>query len=146
MENDNNKNPDLTFDAMVEILRRLPLPSLMRAKSVCRAWNTAISATNFNVNNETHHFVIQHRYQGIAFFSASLNRWFPIPLPRTKHKWELCAAAKGLFVFYHFASEIEIVISNVLTKQHRFLPLPETFMDERAFELMVEADHFEPYQ
>ncbi|GLJ47623.1 hypothetical protein SUGI_1005960 [Cryptomeria japonica] len=147
--NNNNNNPDLDHDATEEILRRLPMPSLMRAKSICKAWNTAISATNFNVNNEGGNFLTQQTYQGIAFFCPSLNRWFQIRLLWNKITWNrdkgcafhLCAAAAGLFLFHHLSGES--VIYNVLTKQRRFLPCSDNWTHRGAVELMVEANHFQ---
>ncbi|GLJ47628.1 hypothetical protein SUGI_1006160 [Cryptomeria japonica] len=142
MEDDNNSNnPHLDFDAMEEILQRLPVPSLLRAKSISKAWNTAISATNFNANMGTDHFVTQQKYHGIAFFCASLNRWFPIPLSWSKDKWELCAASKGLFLFFRYNGTP--VIFNALTRQHRFLPSLIWRIGRHAAELMVEAGRFE---
>ncbi|GLJ52839.1 hypothetical protein SUGI_1125660 [Cryptomeria japonica] len=113
IEEDNNNNPDLDHDATEEILRRLPMPSLMKAKSICKAWNTAISATNFNVNNEGDNFLTQQTYQ----------------------------TAGGLFLFHHLSGES--VIYNVLTKQRRFLPRAEKWTHRGAVELMVEANHFQ---
>ncbi|GLJ47526.1 hypothetical protein SUGI_1003670 [Cryptomeria japonica] len=153
--NNNNNNPDLDHDAMKEILQRLPVPSLMRAKTVCKEWNTAISATNFYLNNETHHFVNQQSQHGIAFFCAALNRWFPICLPWNKHTWDrnmhyhphptklyLCAASEGLFLFVNFQNDP--VIFNLLTKQHRFLPRPKGWITGGpASELIIQAGHFE---
>ncbi|GLJ47616.1 hypothetical protein SUGI_1005650 [Cryptomeria japonica] len=140
MEDDNN-NLDLDIDAVEEILLRLPVLSLMRAKSICKAWNTAISATNFNMNNGTNHFVTQQKYHGIAFFCAALNGWFPIPLPWSNDKWELCAASNGLFLFYRLHDQP--VIFNPLTRHHRFLPRLMGRIGEHAAELMVDDDHFE---
>ncbi|GLJ47613.1 hypothetical protein SUGI_1005450 [Cryptomeria japonica] len=140
--NNNNNNPDLDHDATEEILRRLPMPSLMRAKSICKAWNTAISATNFNLNNEGDNFLTQQTYQGIAFFCASLNKWFQITWNREKGcAFHLSAAAAGLFLFHHLSGES--VIYNVLTKQRRFLPSAPVWTHRWAVELMVQADHFE---
>ncbi|GLJ47618.1 hypothetical protein SUGI_1005720 [Cryptomeria japonica] len=147
--NNNNNNPDLDHDATEEILRRHPMPSLMRAKSICKAWNTAISATNFNVNNEGDNFLTQQTYQGIAFFCVPLNMWFQIPLPWNKITWNhqngcafhLCAAAAGLFLLNHLSGES--VIYNVLTKKRRFLPPDPVWTHRCAVELMVHTDHFE---
>ncbi|GLJ47611.1 hypothetical protein SUGI_1005420 [Cryptomeria japonica] len=149
LEDNKNNNPDLDFDAMEEILRRLPVPSLMRAKSVCKPWKTAISTATFNLNNDTDHFVTQQSYHGFAFFCAALNQWFPIRLPWNKDTYDryeqqpnLCAAAKGLFLF-NPVSDDEPVICNVLTKQHRCLPRLKGCIVGDAVELMVEAGHFE---
>ena len=83
--------PNLDMDATYEILGRLPVPSLMRAKTVCKNWKRAISATTLSLLSveDDHLFVMQqmvHGFQGIAFFSTALNRWFRIPLFRQK-KW-----------------------------------------------------------
>ncbi|GLJ47634.1 hypothetical protein SUGI_1006310 [Cryptomeria japonica] len=150
-DNNNQEDyPHLDDDAVEEILRRLPLPSLVRAKSVSKAWNTAILAPNFsliNVIKETHHFLIQHMvdgYQGIAFFSSELNRWFRIPLPWNRWSWHytkpyqqsypnqlyLCGAAAGLYLFLDWDRLLSRtpVIFNPVTKERRDVPpLPDYY-------------------
>ncbi|GLJ38228.1 hypothetical protein SUGI_0778240 [Cryptomeria japonica] len=160
--------PDLDDDSVEEILRRLPLPSLMIAKCVCKAWNTAILATNFDLLNveENHLFVTQHMvqgFQGIALLSSALNRWFRIPLLpwktwscyRTKRyhprptQLYLCAVAIGLYLFLDwddFSYHSSPVIINPITKQRRdlpTLPLHYSWTAGAAVEFIAESRHFQ---
>ncbi|GLJ47655.1 hypothetical protein SUGI_1006620 [Cryptomeria japonica] len=166
---DNNQYQDyylhLDHDVTGEILRRLTLSSLMRAKSVCKAWNMVISAPTFNLNVEdTDHFVMQQMvqgFQGIAFFSSALNRWFRIPLlPWKTWSWHynkrynrrptqfyLCGAAAGLYLFLDWHNVFyrnRPVIINPVTKQRRDLPpLPLRYRltPGAAVEFIAQSSH-----
>ncbi|KAH9298968.1 hypothetical protein KI387_030650 [Taxus chinensis] len=151
-------NPYLDSNSMEEILARLPLLSLMRAKIVCKAWNRAIGSL-LPVNVDTDHYFVTHHISNgchcIALFSSSLNRWFRIPLQWTK-PWiwnccevsscpeiTLCAAGGGLYFFLDWYSGP--VVFNPLANQHRVLPdipLKDGWRPGMAVELIAETDHF----
>ncbi|KAH9298973.1 hypothetical protein KI387_030655, partial [Taxus chinensis] len=139
-----------------EILARLPLPSMIRAKSVCKSWDAAIGGL---MNVERHHLTAHHiaqGFHGIVFFSSPLNRWFRIPLPWKRWKWRLnysrdqctpglglSAAGGGLFLFVDWSSgrHYTPVVFNPLIKQHRVLP-DFPLCPGMAIELIAESDHF----
>ncbi|KAH9295124.1 hypothetical protein KI387_038712 [Taxus chinensis] len=150
-----------------QILARLPLPSLMTAKSVCKTWNTTIcsSPSFWSLYNSlnSNYLVVQHttqRSHGIVLFSPSLNCWYRIPLPLQWRKRnfshfpqpsivQLCAAGGGLFLFVDWDSgEIyNPVVLNPLTKQYRLLPdfpLQQGWHGEMAVELIADpsSNHF----
>ncbi|GLJ47649.1 hypothetical protein SUGI_1006550 [Cryptomeria japonica] len=102
-------------------------------------------------------------FQGIAFFSSALNRWFQIPLlPWKTCSWHynkryypgpkqlcLCGAASGLYLFLDWDDVLyrnPPVVINPVTKQHReFPPLPLhcSLTLGMAVELIVQSGHFQ---
>ncbi|GLJ47654.1 hypothetical protein SUGI_1006610 [Cryptomeria japonica] len=167
-KNNQDLPPSLNSDTVDEILRRLNLPLLMRAKTVCKDWNTAISATNVSLHNveETNLFVMQQMvqgFQGIALFSSAFNRWFRIPLlPWKTWSWYytkryhprptqlyLCAAAAGLYLFLDwddFSYRNSPVIINPITKHRRDLPplpLHYGWTAGAAVEFIAQSGHFQ---
>ena len=143
--------PDLNDEMIEEILGRLPLSSLLRAKTVCKAWNTAISSRNFNahedrgINNQ--YFVAQVDDENVALFSIALNRGFQIPLFTTTDGLgrRVCAAeAEGLYLFVVWKNyKDSMIIVNPATKQQRLLPPLPNKWNKMAVELVAHSDHIE---
>lgn len=122
------------------ILARLPLPSLLYVRPVCKRWSTLLSTPSFldvctevpqkpsllGIFENGEHGWLTH---GCSTFCSKSQRWFSIDLKSLPYKeGDLLAAAEGLFCYVPQSdgeNEDCLVVCNPLTRAWRSILLPE---------------------
>lgn len=115
----------------MQILARLPIPSFLRFRTVCKSWNNLLHAPGFlhechDVPSQGPWFLMfkNDHYREAATYNPSLNCWHPIPLLIASAPGQISfhvGAAGGLLCYY--AAECDsVVVCNPLTRSWRKLP------------------------
>ncbi|KAJ4728519.1 F-box/kelch-repeat protein [Melia azedarach] len=104
---DHNPYPNFTTlstDSTDQILSLLPLPTLIRASTVCKSWRSIISAPSFNTHNNNQpwfflfglHNTSSKNNQSLAFDPTS-NSWFHLPPTQQSPPGSCLIGANGFF-------------------------------------------------
>ncbi|CAI9109951.1 OLC1v1009894C1 [Oldenlandia corymbosa var. corymbosa] len=117
---------ELPQDAVVEILSRLPVKTLLRFKCVCKLWNSLISDPNFVLSTSGRERIIVRSYsEPMSFYSIDDEfSVVKLPIPHVEYlddsdKFKFLGSCNGLVLFL---ADEHLYLWNPLTNSCRLMP------------------------
>lgn len=121
-------------ELLEKVLLCLPLVSLARFRSVCRAWNLAVFDPNFIrtralTSPQKPWIVITSTTNSISLYDTGLETWLRLPVPFNAANLHVVAAAGGLLCFSNAWFQWPgMAVLNPVTRAWRRLPPMRTWM------------------
>ncbi|XP_074270163.1 F-box protein CPR1-like [Silene latifolia] len=122
----------LPLDVITVILLRLPAKTLLRFKSVCKAWYSLITDPNFarlhlqtSLATQTNlHFVIKTPKLHLAdFHTFEYRTELNYPFKNYKHRGaEIVGSCRGLLCIWNMDRNLTLYLYNPTTQTHKMLP------------------------
>ncbi|KAK1385917.1 F-box domain-containing protein [Heracleum sosnowskyi] len=128
---------ELPKEITLEIFSRLPIPSLLICKLVCKRWNTAIAEPVLatmqlaNAADQSLCLVLHSEFPKFVLYNVFVNdlgcpckEWKRLKLPfrQTLSRFEVVGSCNGLLCVSHYELDDPVLIYNHLTWDYKQLP------------------------